>query len=161
MPPRAWINMVCLIGRVAGVLSMTELAKSVELKAAADRVWAVIGQFGDIAQWHPVIDAGRVEEVDGKRRRLLAVTGGGTLIEQLDAVDDGAMSYSYSLIDGPLPVEDYHSTIAVMPVDESHCRVTWTGRFRPKPGTTESQAIQVIESIYTTGFDALRKQFEH
>lgn len=138
--------------------NMIELNKSVMLNADAAKVWSVVGRFDALPEWHPAIVASKIEEVDGKQRRVLTVTGGGTLVEQLEAIDQEARSYSYSIVEGVLPVEDYHSTISVTATDDDTCLVEWEGRFVAK-GTTEAHAAKIIDNIYSTGLDALKTQF--
>ena len=142
----------------AGGRAMAEVHQSVELKANADQVWSLVGRFDGLAQWHPAFDSSQTQEVGGKSQRILMIAGGGKVTEQLEALDDQNMSYSYIILDAPLPVEDYFSTISVRPLAEG-CIVDWRGKFNAK-GVTEEQAIQVIESVYITGLDALKKQFD-
>jgi hypothetical protein len=43
----------------------------------------------------------------------LAKRGGGTIVEALENWDDANRSYKYTILSGPLPVANYHSTISV------------------------------------------------
>jgi len=142
---------------IRGEMDMTEVSRSADLQAEAAEVWSKIGRFDSLPQWHPVVDAGQIEEKDGKVFRVLTIAGGGTLTERLESRDDQGMTYTYSIIEGPLPVQDYVSTITVKPQAEG-CIVEWVGKFSAKDAT-EDKAIQVVDSIYSTGLDALRKQF--
>ena len=45
--------------------------------------------------------------------RRLSLAGGGTIVEKLVRLDDKERVYSYSIIDSPLPVVNYVSTISV------------------------------------------------
>ena len=62
------------------------------------------------------------------------------------------MSYSYRIIESPLPVANYASTIAVE--DEGGTTIVWTGKFDAK-GAPDADAIGVIEGIYQGGLDSL------
>ena len=64
---------------------------------------------------------------------------------------------SYEIVEGPLPVEDYLSTLTVTP-DGDGCRVSWSGRFRAN-GVPDEKACEIITGIYTAGLDALAKRF--
>ena len=70
------------------------------------------------------------------------------------------MSQSYSIVDGPLPVTDYHSTIKVTAGDDGTCTVDWTGQFNPD-GADDETAKKIIAGIYTAGLSALKKRFGH
>ncbi|QPC43551.1 SRPBCC family protein [Kaustia mangrovi] len=137
---------------------MAEVTRSITLNAHAADIWAVVGDFGSIAQWHPAISACAVEEHDGALYRNLTIPDSDTLVEKLETRDDETMSYRYTIAQGPLPVADYHSTIAVEPDSETSCTVRWSGRFAPS-GASEDEAVEVIETIYTTGLDALKRQY--
>ncbi len=79
--------------------------------ASADAVWAKIGDFCGIGNWHPAIEKCALS-ADGKMRTL-SLKGGGTIVEKLEKRDDAAHSYSYSIVESPLPVANYMSTISV------------------------------------------------
>jgi hypothetical protein len=121
--------------------------------AAPAAVWAKIGNFCGIANWHPAI-AKCTLSADGKIRTL-DVKGGGVIHEKQEMRDDATRSYSYSIIDGPLPVANYLSTISVA-ADGAGSKLTWTGKYDAK-GASDADAKKVIDGIYQSGLDALVK----
>jgi hypothetical protein len=121
--------------------------------AAPAAIWAKIGDFCGIGSWHPAI-AKCTLSADGKIRTL-DVKGGGVIHEKQEMRDDTARSYSYSIVDGPLPVANYLSTISVA-ADGSGSKVTWTGKYDAK-GVSDADAKKVIDGIYQSGLDALLK----
>jgi hypothetical protein len=121
--------------------------------AAPAAVWAKIGDFCGIGNWHPAI-AKCTLSADGKTRTL-EVKGGGTIHEKQEMRDDGMRTYSYSIIDGPLPVANYLSTISVV-ADGAGSKLTWTGKYDAK-GASDADAKKVIDGIYQSGLDALVK----
>ena len=102
--------------------------------ASADAVWTKIGDFCGISNWHPAIEKCALS-ADGKMRTL-SLKGGGTIVEKLEKRDDAGHSYSYSIVEGPLPVANYVSTIGVRR----------TARGRSSPGaasmTPRARAMQ-------------------
>jgi carbon monoxide dehydrogenase subunit G len=137
---------------------MAKVSVSVDLDAGADVVWELLGDFNGLHQWHPAIAASRVEVHGGREQRILSVTGGDRIIEQLEEHDPEARRYVYTLVEGPMPVADYRSTLEVIPLEGERSRVVWSGRF-DAAGVTESEAEKVIESVYQTGLDALKLKF--
>jgi hypothetical protein len=121
--------------------------------AAPAAVWAKIGDFCGIGNWHPAI-AKCTLSAEGKIRTL-DVKGGGVIHEKQEMRDDTAHSYSYSIVDGPLPVANYLSTISVT-ANGSGSKVTWTGKYDAK-GASDPEAKKVIDGIYQSGLDALLK----
>jgi len=90
--------------------------------------------------------------------RTLGMAGGLSLRERLEAQDDAARRFSYSIIgESPLPLRDYFSTVTVEPDGEDACRVDWRGRFEPKGGD-ESGPARIVHGIYAGGLAALGKQ---
>ena len=51
---------------------------------------------------------------DGAPMRTLTTTDGAVLVERRVQYSDEGMSYSYQILESPLPVADYESTLAVM-----------------------------------------------
>ena len=82
--------------------------------------------------------------------RTLALKGGGTIVEEQVERDEAGMSYTYRIIESPLPVANYESTIAVG--HEGGTTIVWTGKFDAK-GAPDADAIGVIEGIYQGGLE--------
>lgn len=121
--------------------------------ASADAVWTKIGDFCGISNWHPAIEK-CVLSADGKMRTL-SLKGGGTIVEKLENRDDAGHSYSYSIVDGPLPVANYVSTISVAK-DGAGSVVTWSGKYDAK-GASDADSKKTMDGVYQAGVDVLVK----
>jgi hypothetical protein len=121
--------------------------------ASADAVWTKIGDFCGISNWHPAIEK-CVLSADGKMRTL-SLKGGGTVVEKLETRDDAGHSYSYSIVDGPLPVANYVSTLSVAK-DGAGSVVTWGGKYDAK-GASDADAKKTMDGVYQAGVDVLVK----
>lgn len=130
-----------------------ELKRSADIAAPPAKVWQTIGDFCGIGSWHPAIETCTPSETGGMKVRTLALKGGGTIKEQQLTRDDKVMSYTYTILESPLPVSDYTSTLAVAP-DGSGSKVTWSGTFNAK-GAPASVATDAIQGIYESGLKAL------
>jgi hypothetical protein len=126
------------------------------LKGSADEVWALIGGFDALPQWHPAVK-GSTLEADGRIRRLQLVNGA-SLVERLQAFSEAERSYAYSIEQGPLPVARYRSLLRVHEQAGEGCRVEWSGEFMPE-GASEPEAIDIIRGIYRAGLDQLGQRF--
>lgn len=121
--------------------------------SSADAVWAKVGDFCGIANFLPGLKCAL--SADGKTRTL-TTDQGGVVVEHLENRDDKARSYSYTIIDsGPLPVANYHSTIAVNPAGAGSS-IVWSGKYDAK-GASDADAKKVIDGIYKGGADNLAK----
>ncbi|GGD15026.1 SRPBCC family protein [Aureimonas glaciei] len=150
----------------AGLLALAtpalaiDVERSAEVTAAPAKVWAMIGEFCGIGDWHPAVEKCSLSEADGIRTRTLSLAGGGTLVETETSRDDSLRSYGYKIVDGPLPVANYMSMIAVREGDEAgESEIIWTGRFDAK-GATEEKATEAIVGIYESGIAALVEKLQ-
>lgn len=141
---------------LAVVVAMPAMAldaeKQVMVDATPAQAWAAIGDFCAIGGWHPAVAACVLGEKDGKTLRTLSLEGGGTIVEELVERDEEEMSYTYTIIESPLPVANYKATIEVE--DEGGTAIVWAGTFDAK-GATDTEAVAVIEGIYQGGLESL------
>ncbi len=135
---------------------MAKVSMSTDLSASADEVWKMIGQFNALPDWHPAVDKSELTEAG--QTRTLSLAGGGKIIEKLEKVDQGARTYTYSIVDSPLPLANYTSTITVTG-EGPNSKIEWSSEFDPATGTTPEDAMKAIQGVYQAGFDNLRKMF--
>jgi uncharacterized protein YndB with AHSA1/START domain len=143
-------------GLVALPAQALEVRQTVAVAAPPEEVWQVIGDFCAIADWHPVVGQCAASERNGATMRTLTTLDGGVLVEKRVQYSDEGMSYTYEIIESPLPVADYVSTLAVMAGADGSL-ITWSGEFAAK-GAPDDQAVEVISGIYQTGLAALKDQ---
>ena len=136
-----------LIGPAFGLESSVTRTSSISPEA----LWKKIGDFCGVADWHPAIEK-CVLSADGKQRTL-SLKGGGTIVEALENLDDAGHAYTYTIISGPLPVANYHSTISVSP-DPKGSALKWVGTYDAK-GASDADAKKVIDGIYEAGEKSL------
>jgi hypothetical protein len=136
-----------LIGPAFGLESSVTTTSSISPEA----LWRKIGDFCGVADWHPAIEK-CVLSADGKQRTL-SLKGGGTIVEALENLDDAGHAYTYTIISGPLPVANYHSTISVSP-DPKGSSLKWVGTYDAK-GASDADAKKVIDGIYEAGEKSL------
>ncbi|GAB7525045.1 SRPBCC family protein [Paraburkholderia sp. 2C] len=146
---------------------MAQALASIEIAAPAERVWQLIGGFGSLPDWLPYIPSSELTE--GGRVRRLANPNGEPIVERLEAFDDAARSYSYSILQAPFPVTGYVSTLRVVAagVDTTGTpgahggtsQVIWSGHFTPA-GVTDEAATQLFQRIYEDGLKALAERFD-
>lgn len=129
--------------------------RMVELTADRDTVWARIGGFGSIADWHPLIASAELTEIDGDTFRHLGTTDDELFFERL--IETGPHHMTYEMVEGPLPVSDYRSTLSCV-AEASGCRVFWSAYFEP---TEEAERVSdnIVGTFYEIGLRALREHF--
>ena len=132
---------------------MAHTTTSIAIAATPAQVWQLIGGFNGLPDWLPYIPSSTLSA--GGRIRHLANPAGDVIVEQLEAYDNTARRYSYSILQAPFPASDYLSTLQVEPIAGSeHARVTWSGRFTPV-GVSEQEVTDLFHGIYVAGLEAL------
>ncbi|MEM6933624.1 MAG: SRPBCC family protein [Pseudomonadota bacterium] len=129
---------------------MTLVTRTQTLAATPPEVWAAIGDFHALVDWHPAV-IGSTREEDGAVRRL-DLGGGAEIVERILGTD--GMSYAYEILEGPLPVSNYRSILSAAESGEGTVLI-WSSTFEP----TADGAEQAIAGVYTSGFAALVEKF--
>ena len=105
-------------------------------------------------EWNDGIDSCEVEGSGIGSVRTLKM-GGIELQERLEHTDDAGRTFSYSIISGPVPVENYLA-MTIHDADQGKSRITWQGSFEPK-GVTEEDCAKLFTGVYQGGIAAIRK----
>lgn len=135
---------------------MASARMSTRLSASAARVWELIGDFNALPNWHPAIAASQLETPGGSTLRRMTLKDGPTILERLEGTAEH--EYRYSILEGPFPVTDYRSTLAVRDDGTGTSTVEWSGQFNPN-GVSEADAVALFEGIYRAGLENLRTIF--
>jgi mxaD protein len=132
-----------------------EVSKQTTLSHSPETVWAMIGEFGTIDVWHPAVETSVVEGDGGNGiYRTLTLAGGGEIYEILLDYSLTDRSYSYAILESPLPVANYVSNLAVTPGADGGSIVTWSSTF-DADGVSDEEAADLIGGIYQAGFDSI------
>ena len=133
---------------------LQSVAESVELRAAPERVWELIGQFG--GTWHPLIASIKLIGTGIGQLRVIETIDGKQIVERLDALDNSARSYRYTNIGG-IPASDYTGVLEVKPKGVGSS-VEWRSQFLPNgPGTLITKTI--VSTLFKTGLESLKLRF--
>lgn len=135
---------------------MAKVSMQSTFKISPEEVWKLVGQFNALPDWHPAVQSSRLED-DGRLRRL-SLFGGGEIVERLEQIDEKDRLYRYSIVSGPLPVANYTATLRVRDDGKGNSVVEWSSEFDPA-GAAEMDAVKMVQSVYQSGFDNLKKMF--
>ena len=136
---------------------MANVSVTQDLPVPAQMVWATIGNFNAMPDWHPAVEKSETKTEEGARIRTLSLAGGGQIVERLESADENERTYTYSILSGPLPVADYTATIKVRD-SGSGCSIEWSSEFTPS-GAPEGEAVAAIRGVYEAGFENLKRMF--
>jgi hypothetical protein len=130
--------------------------KRIEAPGLPPEVWAVSGSaFCQIKDWHPAV-ADCVESKDGDTVfRTLTLKDGGKIKEKLTGTED--LSYTYEIVESPLPVKNYKSKLWVEVDDEPDRTVIyWQSDFDAE-GASDDDAKKTITGILGDGVKGIKK----
>ncbi|MCS6879428.1 MAG: SRPBCC family protein [Geminicoccaceae bacterium] len=141
---------------------MIEVASSTILDAPSDRVWAILRDFNGHDRWHPAVAESRIERGEPADRvgcvRRFRLADGAELREQLLALSDLEQSFTYCLLDTPVPLFNYVATVRLLPVtDGDRTFWSWRARFTTRPGEEAAMIRLVKEEVQAAGMEAIRR----
>ena len=146
------------------------VAEMIEINAKPADVWKFLKRFDGLKDWHPAFaKSDIIKGKDGQLGsvRVLTVRDGPTFTEELLALNDASMSFTYCIIESPLPLDHYVSTMAVKPNGSGGSTVIWIGTFvRKNPrdnlpeGESDAGAVKFITGAYAGGLLNLKQVME-
>ena len=147
---------------LAAIFAWTAAAEAVEVKKRREApgkpadVWAVVGDFCAIKDWHPAVAECEQITEGGDTYRILTLGDGGKIKEKLTDTDD--TSYSYEIVEGPLPVKNYEATLYVGEDDEpDRVEIEWEAEFDAADGTSDEEASKIISGIFDDGVSGIKQ----
>jgi polyketide cyclase/dehydrase/lipid transport protein len=113
------------------------------------------GEFCAIKDWHPLV-AGCEETKEGADTfRILTLKDGGKIKEKLTDQDD--TSYSYEIVESPLPVKNYKAKFWVEPDDEpERTAVYWEAEFDAN-GASDDEARKKVFDVMVAGMKGIKQ----
>lgn len=144
---------------------MPHIVKSTILDAPTDAVWQVLRDFNGHDRWHPEVATSAIERAQPSDKigcvRRFKLKDGSELREQLLALSDLEQTFSYCLLDTPIPMFNYVAHVRLLPVtDGDRTFWHWESRFNTRPEDRESITQMVAEQIYQAGFEAVRQHLK-
>jgi hypothetical protein len=93
-----------------------------------DAVWALVEDFDNVPNWHPQVADSKIENGSGREAgaiRAIHLADGTPLRETLRAISAQDRSYTYSVIEAPLPIENHRATVTFSNAGAGKVRVVW------------------------------------
>jgi hypothetical protein len=136
-------------------VSVTE---KIELAATPSQTWEAIEDFNGWQAWHPAFAGTEITKGHGNAEgtvRVLTAKDGAKFAEELLSHDAASRSYRYRIIESPLPITGYVSTLEVKGTPGGSS-VVWNSTFEVKPGASEDEVKKTIAGVYRAGLDNLK-----
>jgi hypothetical protein len=134
---------------------VAEVHETAELGASVDEVWKLLSDFGGFieAMGLPVELEG-----DGIGQTRSIAMGPVPTVERLEELDEANTRLVYSIVSGPLPVQNYRSTMQLTEVGDGRTKLDWSSTFDPA-GMDEADAVNIVSGIYQGGIGGLQGRF--
>lgn len=141
---------------------MPHVVRSTIIDAPVERLWSVLRDFNGHDRWHPIVARSEIERAYPSDRvgciRRFVLRDGSELREQLLTLSDLEMTFSYCLLDTPIPLFNYVAHVRLLPVtDGNRSFWHWESRFTTPPGREAELAKLVGDEVYTNGIEAVRR----
>ena len=130
----------------------------------ADQVWARIRDFNGLPSWHPSIRESQIEGGEPSDKvgciRDFYLQNGDRIREQLLGLSDYDMFCTYSILESPMPLENYVATIRLTPItDGERTFAEWTAEFECAAENEADLVEGIGNNVFQTGFDSLKRHF--
>ncbi|HTS52466.1 MAG TPA: SRPBCC family protein [Burkholderiales bacterium] len=146
------------------------VGEMIEINAKPDVVWNIVKAFDGLVNWHPAFSSSPL--VKGKNGhpgavRALTIKDGPTFTEELLAYSDARMAYTYDIVESPLPLDHYQSSMSVKGNSGGGTTVAWIGTFtrkNPRDNVAEAEGddamVKLIIGAYQAGLETVKKMAE-
>ena len=143
---------------------MARVFTSSVIGAPAGKVWARIRDFNGLPDWHPAIRESRIDGGEPSDKigciRDFHLQNGDRIREQLLGLSDYDMFCTYSILESPMPLENYVATLRLTPVtDGNRTFAEWTAEFDCAPEEESGLVSRIGENVFQGGFDSLKRHF--
>ncbi|WP_299409774.1 SRPBCC family protein [uncultured Roseobacter sp.] len=120
-----------------------KVMRSLQLPSPAAETWHFIGDFCDIDDWHPNVNACSLKIVEGSLVRVLMTDTGEEIVQKRIAQEAG-LSYTYKTKTSYLPIENFTATFSIEPLEGS--LIAWSANFSSEDPTMEQVIVDEIEA---------------
>ncbi len=130
----------------------------------ASKVWERVRDFNGLPRWHPMIADSQIENGEPADKvgciRNFRLQNGDQIREQLLALSDYDTFCTYSILESPMPIENYVATLRLTPIsDGDRCFVEWSAEFDCSPDVEADVTNGIATNVFQGGFDALKRHF--
>lgn len=143
------------IASTAAPARTASLTRSINVHGSPATVWAAIGPFCSISEWHPAIANCSEDGKSPPTRTLKARAGDATFVELQLSRSERYHSYSYTFTSAPIPVTNYKSVLSVVANGHGGSTVKWSGVYLPNPGMDQA-AANALGGIYEAGLRSIK-----
>lgn len=142
---------------------MSKIHASTVIAAPIEDVWAVVGDWAGISNWHPAVEASRLgagpaASEAGAIRHCTLVNGASLKEVQTDR-SDADHTYAYSITDGPLAMQRHAGAVKLTAItDTGETFAEWTTDFAAAADVHDDIHAMFAQAL-PGGLEALKAKF--
>lgn len=141
---------------------MIKVTRSTIVDAPIARVWGVLRDFNGHERWHPAVRESRIDAREPSDKvgcvRRFRLADGSELTEKLLSLSDLEHSFTYCLLETPIPLLNYVAGVELLSVtDGDRTFWRWSSNFNVPKGQEHRLTKMVADNIYATGFSAIKE----
>jgi len=134
------------------------------INAPAAKVWERVRDFNGLPRWHPAIRESRIENGEPSDKvgcvRDFHLQNGDRLREKLLGLSDYDMFCTYSILESPMPLQNYIATLRLTPItDGDRTFAEWSAEFDAAPEAAEGLVAGIGGNVFQGGFESLKRHF--
>ena len=141
---------------------MLSIVQSTVLPVPPSDVWNIIRDFNVHETWHPAVASSQIErgylgDMVGCVRRF-RLEDGAELREQLLALSDADHSFTYCMLETPIPLFNYIAHVRLLPVTDGNGTFwEWRAHFDTPEDQLQQMMALVSDQIILAGFQAVNE----
>ena len=130
--------------------------KRTEAPGLPPEIWAIVGEFCAIKDWHPAVAQCEETKEGDVTFRTLTLKDGGKIKEKLTGTED--LAYTYEIVESPLPVKNYKSKLWLEVDDEpDRSVILWQSDFDAN-GKSDEEGEKIITGILKDGVKGIKEK---
>ena len=126
-----------------------------EFNQSPDYVWKNIGGFCSIKYWQSVVQDCVVTEKEDGIYRLVTMQDSTVFVERLESYSQDDMEFSYSIKYGPVDLDDYLSSIKIVPLRGERSKLIWNVSYVSNDNDFMKQNLYSLFQNGITGMERL------
>ena len=134
-----------------------EIKVNQEIQSSKKNVWDIVGPFDKISSWFDgIVKTEMKTSSNGNSIRTLTLENEAVLSDEL--VDEKDFSYTYKIIEGELPFENYVATVGVKD-SENGVNLYYEASIDVSPENRDD-SVAFLEGLYTGAFKKVQSMVE-
>ncbi len=128
------------------------------INAPADEVWKSVSDFNSLDEFVEAIANCTTEGSGIGAVRTLTLEDGGKVKEKLESQDDDKKILTYSIVESPMPIENYTGTMEVKGLENGQSEFRWSSTFETAEEAKDDMK-EALEGLYKVGVKGLQQKF--